>query len=206
MEIYLVRHGKTDWNVAHRLQGSENTPLNSEGRELAGQVGRALEDVPFDVIYSSPLDRAYETACLIRGHRNIPIIKDERLREIAFGINEGRFSADILKNPDDPFRYFFTHPELYLPTGGGETFEEVRVRTADFMKNEIEPKKNTWERIMIVAHGALNKGILSHVRGNDISHYWDGEVQKNCGIVILGLDDEGYRFIDEECILYDTEE
>ena len=67
MELYIIRHGETYWNHEHRIQGRSDVPLNENGRALAGKTGEALEQTPFDVIYSSPLIRAYETANLIRG-------------------------------------------------------------------------------------------------------------------------------------------
>ncbi len=201
MEIYLVRHGETVWNIVKRLQGSTDIELDEAGREAAGRTGEKLEKVRFDRIYSSPLIRAYETACLLRGHRNIPIIRDERLREISFGVNEGRHAEDLMADPDETFRYFFTQPELYRAPSEGESLEAVCVRTAEFMREVIEPQAAETERVMIVAHGALNKAILCHVKQHDISHYWDGNLQKNCGIVILRLDENGYQMVDEQCVL-----
>ena len=89
MELYLIRHGLTVWNAAGKLQGNTDIELNEQGREAAGQLGIQLDNVSFDIIYSSPLIRAYETACLIRGNRNIPIVRDKRLRELSFGEKEG---------------------------------------------------------------------------------------------------------------------
>ncbi|MCD8223194.1 MAG: histidine phosphatase family protein [Clostridiales bacterium] len=203
MEIYLVRHGETVWNTVKRLQGSTDIELDEAGREAAGRTGEKLEKVRFDRIYSSPLIRAYETACLLRGHRNIPIIRDERLREISFGVNEGRRAEEILADPDDAFRYFFTQPELYRAPAEGESLEAVCARMAEFMREVIETQAAETERVMIVAYGALNKAILCHVKQHDISHYWDGNLQKNCGIVILRLNESGYQVVDEQCVLYE---
>ena len=107
MKLYIVRHGTTDWNVQCRFQGRIDIELNSNGRMLAGKLGEKLENVHFDCIYSSPLSRAYETANLIRGHRNIQIIKNDLLAEIAFGELEGSLSDDFL-NTDNPRKYFFS--------------------------------------------------------------------------------------------------
>ena len=76
MELYIVRHGETDWNKLKRFQGNIDIELNEKGRELAGLLGARLEkeNITFERIYSSPLNRAYETACLIRGHQNVKIL------------------------------------------------------------------------------------------------------------------------------------
>ena len=66
MELYIVRHGETLWNREKRLQGREDIELSENGRKVARLTGEALMDTRIDKIFSSPLKRAYETACLIR--------------------------------------------------------------------------------------------------------------------------------------------
>ena len=202
MEIYIIRHGQTVWNAKKLLQGSTDIELNENGRELAGETGRNLESVHFDKIYSSPLIRAYETACLIRGHRNIPIIRDERLRELWFGINEGKNFSKLLEDESDPFHYFFKQPELYRAPEHGETLEHICERAADFLQEVVEPQRNELERIMIVAHGALNKALMCHIKQHDISQYWSGGLQTNCNVIIVSLDDAGYHVVDETRVFY----
>ena len=208
MEIYIVRHGETVWNADKRLQGSFDIELNGNGRELAGETGKNLEDTHFDIIYSSPLIRAYETACLIRGHRNIPIIRDERLRELCFGVNEGRDFSKLLANESDPFHYFFKEPEKYIAPDKGETLEHLCERAKDFMQEIVEPLvtedfQNVPERIMIVGHGALNKAIMCHVKQHGIDMFWSGGLQKNCNVIIVNLDKKGYTVVDETRLFYD---
>ena len=202
MEIYIVRHGETVWNAANLLQGSADIELNENGRALAGETGENLETIYFDKIYSSPLIRAYETACLIRGHRNIPIIRDERLRELHFGVNEGKNFKELLADKSNPFQYFFDRPDLYRAPERGETLEHVCQRAADFMKEVIEPQEKELERIMIVAHGALNKAIMCHIKQHGIDKFWSGGLQKNCNVMIVNRENEKYRIIDETKIFY----
>ena len=93
--------------------------------------------------------RAYETACLIRGHRNIPIIRDERLREICFGENEGRVVADLLAERENTFRYFFDKPQLYVAPEHGESLEQLCERAKQFLETvkKLKAKKEVKERI-----------------------------------------------------------
>ena len=63
--LYLVRHGETDWNRAHKIQGSTDIPLNDLGREQAATSGRLLARRQWDAVYASPLSRAFETASII---------------------------------------------------------------------------------------------------------------------------------------------
>ena len=88
MNIYIARHGETIWNKSRLLQGSKDIELCDDGRAIAYERAKQIADVDFDIVYSSPLKRAYETACILRGDRDIPIIKDDRLREVNFGIKE----------------------------------------------------------------------------------------------------------------------
>lgn len=202
MEIYIVRHGETHWNNKRLLQGSADIELNENGRELAGITGRNLENTSFDIIYSSPLIRAYETACLIRGHRNIPIVRDERLRELGFGDNEGKNADELFADTSNPFHNFFHNPELFKPAKNGETLEHICERTKEFMQEVVEPNESVWNRIMITGHGAMNKAIMCYVKGHGIEQYWSGGLQKNCNIIILSLEHGRYRVLDEERVYY----
>ena len=203
MYIYIFRHGQTIWNASKLLQGRSDIELNENGIRLAEETGRNLADVHFDRIYSSPLKRAYNTACLIRGGRDIEIIKDDRLKELCFGEYEGRNFVELLADETDPFYYFYDHPELYKAPANGETLEEITKRAEEFLVSEIEPLKDKCERIMIVAHGALNKALLRHIRQNELKDYWQGGLQRNCSAAIVSLDDSGYGVIDDSKLFYE---
>ncbi|MDE6432880.1 MAG: histidine phosphatase family protein [Lachnospiraceae bacterium] len=203
MDIYIVRHGETVWNAKNLLQGSTDIELNEYGRAVAGETGENLEDVHFDKIYSSPLIRAYETACLIRGHRNIPIIRDERLKELCFGINEGKDFKKLLGDENSPFHYFFKQPDQYRAPEHGETLEHICERAAEFMTEVIEPQVKNLERVMIVAHGAMNKALMCHVKQHDIAEFWSGGLQKNCNVIIVKYDGNKYEVVDETRIFYE---
>ncbi len=198
MEIYIVRHGETMWNREKRLQGHKDIMLNESGIEAAKRTGDALKDVHFDKIYSSPLTRAYDTAMYIKGDRDISIIKDDRIKEIKLGDLEGKRGEDLINDEESTFRYFFTQPQLFVPDENGESFEELIARAKDFMQNEIEPNADKLERVMIVAHGAMNKAIVSYIKNNTIDKFWDGAVQKNCNIIIANYKKCKYEVTEEE--------
>ncbi len=201
MEIYIIRHGQTVWNASRRLQGRTDIELNENGIRLAIESGKNMSNIYFDKIYCSPLKRARKTAELIRGNREIELITDERLKELCFGQYEGRDFKELVKNEEDAFHYFYDRPDLYQAPEGGETFEEITKRAACFMEEVIEPQRNL-TRIMIVAHGAMNKALLRRVRQNDLKDYWQGGLQKNCGVTIVNLDENGYSIIEENKLFY----
>lgn len=205
MELYIVRHGETEWNKDKLLQGSTDIPLSDSGRRLAQLSGEALANTPFDRIYSSPLHRAYETACLFRGKQKVEIITDDRLRELCFGDFEGQNMSELLANQDLTFRYFFKQPHLYRAPKNGESLEHLCQRAASFMDEVILPLQNNCNRVMIVAHGALNKALMTYVKKHDLSQFWSGGLQKNCNVILLTLSNNHFEIIDETHIFYDEE-
>lgn len=195
MELYLVRHGQTEWNRLGRLQGRSDIPLNEAGREAARETGEKLANINFSVIYSSPLKRAAETAELIRGNRKIPLRTDDRLLEMAFGVWEGcQMRGMETKEDGEMVRRFFEEPEAYVPPRGGESFEELCRRTDSFL-NELRQKEKPDAAVLIVAHGALLKGLQLHPLGRPLKEYWSGGVQKNCSVTVLEEKDGTYRLL-----------
>ena len=89
MRMYIIRHGETEWNAAGRLQGQTDISLNENGVRLARITGQALSHVNFDLIITSPLKRARQTAELVTEGKSIPIFEDARISEISFGSWEG---------------------------------------------------------------------------------------------------------------------
>ncbi|WP_407272898.1 histidine phosphatase family protein [Radiobacillus sp. PE A8.2] len=87
--IGLVRHGVTDWNVQRRAQGQTDIPLNEDGRNQAAALAERLKGELWDVVVSSDLSRAYDTAYAVSSALDIPLVTDKRLREISFGRLEG---------------------------------------------------------------------------------------------------------------------
>ncbi len=97
MKVFLVRHGQTKWNVENRLQGCVDIPLNSTGIKQAHILANNIEDLNYDLIISSPLGRALETAKIIN-KKSAPLITDPSLKERNFGFLEGVFGTDYDKN------------------------------------------------------------------------------------------------------------
>ena len=110
-QLYLIRHGQTDWNLRAMLQGRTDIPLNETGRRQAMEARERLAGVHFDAVYSSPLRRAMDTAQLVSGWPGEKICPDERLTEIAFGPYEGKDPHTL----GPAFACFFTDPEAYRP-------------------------------------------------------------------------------------------
>ena len=186
MVLYMIRHGETDWNKVRRLQGRSDIPLNSEGIRLAKVTSDALKSVPFTRIYTSPLKRARQTAEIIKGERNIPVIEEPRIQEISFGIYEGyHCGKDNYDIPDPDFINFFDNPEKYIPPKNAESIAELCKRTTDFLQELVYNKEYENDVILLSTHGAALRGLLSSVTGRGVDEFWKGGVHKNCAVTIV---------------------
>ncbi|MBP3797617.1 MAG: histidine phosphatase family protein [Ruminococcus sp.] len=181
--LYIIRHGKTDWNLKHKLQGRTDIPLNDEGRAMALEAGERYKDVHFDVCYCSPLIRARETAELLLKGRDVPIIVDDRLVEMCFGEYEGVENSFSI--PDCPINTLFYHPEEYTEAvGGGETLDELYARTGNFLDEVALPLVEEGKDVLIVGHGAMNSSIVSRMRGMERKDFWSAGIE-NCKLMQL---------------------
>lgn len=187
MEIYIIRHGQTVWNKERKLQGSTDIELTEEGRKMASLTGHGLRGIPFDKVFSSPLKRAYVTASLIHAESNVTIEIDERIREVSFGEYEGLNVDEMLNNEACGFYHFFDKPELYRAAEHGETLGDVILRGKEFIEDKILPLEGKAQRVMIVAHGAMNKALLAAMLGRELKDFWKGNLQKNLGASIVDL-------------------
>lgn len=186
MKIYLIRHGVTDANKCKSLQGRTDISLNEQGRELARVTAEGLKNIYFDIIFTSPLKRARETAEIIRGDRDIPVIDCEDIQEISFGEYEGLcFGKENYTIPDKDFMFFFNKPECYKPAPGGETFEEVLERTGRFLKELIEKEAYKDKTILLSTHGCALKALLANVRKLPVAEFWGEGVHKNCAVSLV---------------------
>lgn len=204
MKLYFIRHGETDWNIVKRLQGSTDIPLNENGEALARITAEGMRDIPLDLIFTSPLKRAHRTAELIRGNRDIPIVIEERIREICFGDYEGLVSkSEGYSIPDPDFKFFFTKTECYHTPPNGESVESLLKRTGEFLE-ELKHREDLKDKsILISSHGAAVRAMLCNIEGSGIEHFWGKGVHKNCGVSCVELVDGEYRILWENRIYYE---
>jgi broad specificity phosphatase PhoE len=140
--IYIVRHGQTDFNVSGRYGGRIDTPLNEKGISQAYELHELLKDIKFDLVFSSPLNRAYQTASIIC---NNEIIKDNRIIERDNGELEGKLKTEIKVFPDfnDPNETRYNI----------ENIVDFRNRIYDFFKEISEKYSDV--NILVVTHAGV---------------------------------------------------
>lgn len=203
MKLYLVRHGETDWNKERRIQGQVDIPLNDFGRRLAEKTAAGLRDVPFAVCFSSPLGRAMETAELILSGRDVPVIPDERIKEMAFGEWEGKCCSKEGWELPERFQAFFDDPMHYEPAAGGEDFSDVKGRMGEFLSWLSTQKQYEDDNILITTHGVALVGMLNYIKEKPLREYWGQGVHKNCAVTEVQVTDGKFQILSENKVYYD---
>lgn len=150
--IIVVRHGETDWNTVKRIQGHIDIPLNAHGLRQAERVGAALADQGIDAVYSSDLQRAWQTAQAIGGACAVPVQSHPPLRERAFGTLEGQTFAEVeVSWPEAAALWRHREPDFCPP--GGESIRTFYDRCVGALRTLAE--RHAGQHIVVVAHGGV---------------------------------------------------
>lgn len=182
--LYIVRHGQTEWNVKHIIQGQKDSNLTQEGITQAKNVAEAIKHIHFDAVFSSDLARTRKTAEIIALERKLAIKTSKLLRERTFGHFEGKSrdeyreeTKDLLKkyqglSEEEQWRFKFAE--------GYESDEELASRFITFLR-EIAityPRKN----VLVVTHGGNIRTFLAKIGYIKYGELQPGSV-KNAGYV-----------------------
>lgn len=190
--LYITRHGETEWNTEGRMQGWNNSPLTYLGKMQAEWLRDRLKDVDFHAIYSSTLERAYQTAEIVKGQRNIGVIKKEGFKEISLGNWEGLTSQEIEAINKEQNYNFWKAPHLYIPDGG-EHFHELIARTHNSIKEILENHKD--ENVLIVTHGVTLKTIMLYFEDKPLERLWDPPFAHQTSLTVIEVDKDKYNVI-----------
>ncbi len=166
MKIYIARHGQTDWNIAHKAQGSTDIPLNDTGIQQAMSLQEKIKDIKFDLCYASPLKRAAKTA-EIAVHGGCEIVFDDRLMERSFGDYEG----EVVESWTETVGEDIGDLRLNTAKNNLEPVCNVLLRTKAFL-DEIKTRHDDDETILIVAHGQIARGLHHNIVGYDDDTDW----------------------------------
>lgn len=181
--LLLIRHGQTDWNLQGRYSGQSDIPLNQTGRDQACVTADALAQKPPDVIYSSDLLRARETAQLIARACNLPVYTDARLREIHQGVWEGMHFDDIKSRFAERFSQRQADP-LAVAAPGGETVGQVRERVLAAVRDIVQ--RHPHGRVAVVAHGLALALVKAEATNHPVEQVWD-LIPQNCLVEELNV-------------------
>jgi phosphoserine phosphatase len=154
-----VRHGETIWNIDHRMQGHKNSPLTEIGKQQAAGLRKKMISKAISAAYTSTLKRAKETAKIILGNSEVPLIERASLNEINLGEWEGKTYAEVKKLNLEQFNNFWKFPTRYSPSSG-ETYHELQSRAIPEIYRIF--KENAGRRVLIVSHWITIKIIYMH--------------------------------------------
>lgn len=200
--IYFVRHGQTDTNVAGLLVGtSGNSALTKTGEEMAKNLGTGLQNVTFDAVYSSPLQRAVDTAFLVlegADQNEIEVIKIDGLKDISWGDAEGMTAEEMyeyfgISSADEAFGDIWDQD--FVSPIQAETKYDFCVRFEESIE-EIVENADDGDTILVVAHSSMDfyfQKCFPDVAGNGVD---------NCSVTILQYSSGDVELIDYNDVSY----
>jgi probable phosphoglycerate mutase len=188
----MARHGETDWNRDQRFQGHADTPLNELGREQARELADALRGERLDAIYTSPLQRARETATIIGDRVGLDVEPLEGLREVDVGSWSGLTRMEVEQRFPDGYRRWL---DLGQGWEDGESYQALGERVLATM-TELAAR-HRGGRILIVTHGGPMRAAEAASR--TVSYAAARRVAPpvgNCALLVFRLEDDALRRLD----------
>ena len=187
MNIWITRHGQTDYNKARIMQGRHDIPLNDTGISQAKRARALIDGMKFDAVYSSPLIRAVKTAAILGDIDEKDVIRDERIIETNFG----KYEARSYYKMGPAMTLYWTLPEVFSAPEGVETVEEMARRASDFMR-EIEA--SDYKNVLVVCHGGIIRALCGYLEDRPNGIKWRPR-PKNCEIRVYKAENGRHSFI-----------
>lgn len=156
--LYIARHGQTEWNAAHRIQGHYDPPLSREGYRQRRALFYAFKDKPLARIYTSALGRTILTAQPLSTHLGVELHSTSDLNELAFGLIEGEDYTDLDDWGLETWNWWLDDPVHRRMPGGGESYSDVLARANAFLTHLRQ--QQIQGPILIVAHFRINQMLL----------------------------------------------
>jgi broad specificity phosphatase PhoE len=187
LNVYFLRHGQTPYNAdSNRYCGRTDAPLTEKGIRQAMEVRDQLKNISLDAVYASPLQRAYDTAKIAGGGREVR--QDDRLIEVDFGAWEGRTREEFVAEDPSLWHQWDLDPMHARAGGTGETAAEVILRVDDLFRELLQ--RHAGGNILVAAHNGVNRLYLAWKLGMPVKYY-RRIVQDNASITLFSLDEAG---------------
>lgn len=187
--LYIVRHGETEWNVIHRMQGQKDSKLTAKGEGQAKNLGNKLRNIKFDAVFSSDLLRAKRTAEIIKLERDLDIATSKVLRERTFGEFEGMSGVEYQRQTEKLFKKYQQLSEdkkLKFKFGiGYESDEEILSRFITILREIGVGFLN--KNVLVVTHGGMIRTFLYHLGYAKMSELGPGSFE-NSGYIVVESD------------------
>ena len=173
LKLYIVRHGETEWNVIKRFQGQLNTPLTEKGMEKLKETGKNLENVLFEEVYTSELERTVNSAEIIlnenNGYKNnkLELQKLAELNEVYFGVWQGLTYEEVfLKYPEEANNYFYNVKNYNAENVEAENLKDALERFLKGINKILNRHKSG--NILVVTHGTVFEMFINYVENKSI--------------------------------------
>ncbi len=166
-DLTLLRHGQSQWNLENRFTGWVDVPLSPKGEEEARAAGETLRGRHLDVVFTSVLKRAIDTATLaldVADVRGLPIVRDAALNERMYGDLQGLNKAEAAKKwGDEQIKLWRRSYDVRPP--GGESLADTAARVLPFWEARILPELRAGRDVLVVAHGNSLRALVMHLDG-----------------------------------------
>jgi probable phosphoglycerate mutase len=163
MMIYMIRHGRTDWNDERKVMGREPVPLNERGREMVGAVAARLASEGISAIYSGTLARVRETADILAAGWGAEVIDEPRLDESAYERWVGKKYSELKGDRD--FELYVRRP-TEADFSAGEGMRDIQRRALDVIERIAREKRGA--KTALVSHADVIKPVVTHYLGMDL--------------------------------------
>ncbi len=191
--VYFIRHVQAEGNVNRTFQGSTDTEVSPAGKIQLKNLTDRFSGTNIDVIYSSPLKRAKQTAEAVSGERDIPIILDDRLREFCAGEWEGK-SIETLHTDYPELSVLWTDRLWEFKVHGSEDMGDLTKRVSEALADIL--KKHEGQTIVITSHACALRMLINFALGNEIEKVGEVDWVKNASITKMRF--SGETFCDTE--------
>jgi broad specificity phosphatase PhoE len=168
--IYFLRHGETEASQSGTYCGSLEVGLTDAGHAMADEFATAYSPVPWSAIYSSPMQRAIDTAAPLCEAIGMPMLLRDGLKEIAYGQWEGKTPEETTRDFHDDYVRWLADPGWNGPTGG-ERGVQIERRSAMVLE-EIE-NSGVSGNVLVVSHKATIRIMLCSLLGIDVGRFRD---------------------------------
>lgn len=194
LRIYLIRHGRTEWNETRRLQGQEDTDLSEEGRRQALRLATYFQDETVDAVYSSDLKRALKTARTLASPHGLEVHVNPGLREIHMGRWQGYTWEEVGQKFPKEQKAWLQNPYSNGPEGG-ENLQQVGDRTWKAFHSITSQFEEG--HIALVSHGLVIGSLLCRFLGRPLAH-WKELCPGNTGIATIEVNDGEYVVVNHD--------
>ncbi|MBR2669885.1 MAG: histidine phosphatase family protein [Solobacterium sp.] len=188
--FYYTRHGKTEYNRLGIMQGQLDSPLTEEGKQGLQKTTEVLKEVPFNRCFSSSLGRAMDSAKILLGDRDLPVVPLDDLMEMDFGSLDGKPSRKHL------IPIIFMHMIGSFHAVGGESTQDMVTRSGRAFQTMVDQCEDG-DQVLVVSHGSFYRYALRALTGKNIFN--KKVVMSNGDVSVITYEDGVYRLVCYPC-------